>query len=75
MAAPSRTTRFYFESLETAALGLLTVLEDARVTTATYSFGSLSADQVLASGLILVGDIEEVVSKLDSISGALRYDE
>lgn len=69
------TTRFFFENLETAALGLITVLEDARTTKTVYSFGSLSADQVLASGLLLVGDIEEVASKLESISGALRHDE
>lgn len=75
MVAPSQTSRFYFDSLQAAALGLVTVLEDARSTEATYSFGSLSADQVYASGLIVTGDIEGIAAKLEQLEGAIRHDE
>lgn len=68
------TARFYFDSIETAARALILVLEDARVTTAKYGFGTLSADQVLASGLLLVGDIESIASRLERLDGAFRSD-
>lgn len=51
------------------------VLEDARKTDSKYQFGSLSAAQILVSGLHLEGDIETVASKLEEVPGAIRYDD
>jgi hypothetical protein len=69
------SSRFLFNSLEGAVEALLTTLEDARETVFDYSFGSLSADQVYASGLILIGEIDEIADKLEQIDGATRYDD
>lgn len=69
------SARVLFDSLESAVEGLLTVLEDARETVFNYQFGSLSADQVYASGLILIGEIDEVLEKLSQIEGTTRYDD
>lgn len=71
----STTSRFYFDSIDTAAQALLTVLEDARETERYYSFGSLTASQILSSGLLLTGEIDEVVAKLEQIPDVTRYDE
>lgn len=68
-----QSARYLFDSLDAAVEGLLTVLEDARETVFDYGFGSLSADQVYASGLVLVGEIDEVMHKLDQVPGSIRY--
>lgn len=70
-----QSSRIMFDSLEAAVEGLLLTLEDARETVFTYSFGGLSAEQVYASGLMLIGEIEEVATKLEQIEGATRYDD
>lgn len=70
-----RSVRYFFDSLETAVEALLMVLEDARTTNLSYSFGSLSAQQVFSSGLMLVGEVEVICLKLDMLSGATRYEE
>ena len=57
--------RVMFTSLSEVLEALLIVLNDARSTQYDYSFGSTSAQQVLASGLILRGEIDDVLSKLD----------
>jgi len=62
--------RFVFDSLESAAHGLETVLLDARETAKTYFFSGASADQILKSGLILEGDIASVSKKLNKITGS-----
>jgi hypothetical protein len=67
--------RFIFDSLESAAYGLETVLVDARETKSEYLFAGLSASQILKSGLILEGDITEIVEKLKIIDGALEFAE
>lgn len=72
MIDASESLRFHFDSLDAAAEGLLAVLDDARSGTAEYRFGSLSAKQVLSSGLMLEGDITEVAAKLDKVPGAAR---
>lgn len=69
------SVRIFFDSLEAAAEALLLVLEDARVTDRHYSFGTLSTSQILQSGLILIGDLEEILPRLETIPGATRYDE
>lgn len=69
------SARFFFESLAGAVEALLVVLEDARETDYSYRFGSLSADQVFMSGLMLVGQIDDVASKLEQIEGTTRYDD
>lgn len=70
----SRTSRVLFDSLADAAAGLLIVLDDARTTKHHYQFGSLSAEQVYASGLLLIGEVDEVLEKLDQLPGTSRYD-
>ena len=68
----SASARYYFDSLDAAAQGLIVVLQDARKTTAQYRFGGLSAAQILRSGLILEGDITAVSAQLDKVPGAAR---
>lgn len=69
------STRIMFDTLESAVEGLLVILEDARETVFDYRFGSLSAEQVYASGLMVIGEAEEVARKLEQIDGATRYDD
>lgn len=69
------TTRFFFDSVSDAAAALLTVIEDARQSEHFYHFGSLSADQVYDSGLLLVGAVDEVAAKLEQMDGAVRYND
>ena len=71
----SRSVRFFFSDLPDAALGLLTVLEDARVTKRLYSFGSLTADQVLVSGLLVTGEVDEIDRQLSALPGVVRQEE
>ena len=65
--------RFLFDSLQSAARGLETVLVDARVTPYYYEFSGASADQILKSGLILEGDIVEVSEKLNNLEGSAIF--
>ncbi len=65
--------RFLFDSLQSAALGLETVLVDARATPKYYEFSGVSADQILKSGLILEGDIIEVSEKLKNLDGSAIF--
>ena len=67
--------RVMFSDLAAAVEGLLTVIEDAEVTDKDYSFGPLSAGKVQNSGMLLIGDVDEVAVKLDKIDGATRYAE
>lgn len=69
------STRFYFDTYEAAAAGLLMVLLDARVTERSYRFGGLETSTVLMSGLRLEGEIDEIVAKLEQLPGAVRQDE
>lgn len=70
--AVNETARYLFDSLGSAADGLITVLKDARDSKLQYSFGGLSAQEILSSGLVLQGDLSEVAPKLDAIVGAMR---
>jgi hypothetical protein len=69
------TARFFFDSFLGAVDALEVVLRDARDTNKLYSFGPLSADQVFRSGLLLVGDAEDVASKVDKLGSNIRYDQ
>lgn len=71
----SKSTRFFFDSLQAAAEGLLTVVLHARKTDDQYRFGGLSAEQVLASGLIIEGEIDDVASQVEKVAGSTRYDD
>ena len=64
--------RFYFDSYQAAAGGILAVLLDARDTKSDYSFTGLTAQDVLTAGLLLEGDIEEVAAKVAALPGVLR---
>ncbi len=66
------SVRFFCDSLETAVEVLIIVLEDARETDKEYSFGSLSAQQVLSSGLLIIGDAQHLVDKLSTLSGTTQ---
>lgn len=67
------STRFLFDSFLAAAEGLITVLMDARTTSKDYTFSGLNAMQVRTSGLVLTGDIEDIVAKLEQIPGAASF--
>jgi hypothetical protein len=71
----SRTVRYQFDTLGSAADALLVVLLDARTTDSKYQFGGLTAPQILVGGLLLVGEVDNLLATLDSIPGAVRYDE
>lgn len=74
MTEAHQSVRFIFDSIESAAEGLLLVLQDARTTQATYRFGGLSAGQVLHSGLVIEGQIIDVAQKVEQVAGAVRHD-
>lgn len=65
--------RFLFDSLQSAAMGLETLLVDARETPKYYEFAGISAEQILKSGLILEGDILEVAEKLKNVEGSAIF--
>lgn len=71
----SRSVRYLFDGIVPAAEALEIVLLDARRTQSKYRFGGLTAAQVLQSGLLLEGEVEEIVAQLDEVPGAIRYDE
>lgn len=68
----SRSVRFYFDTYQAAAAGLLTVLLDARTTTKNYQFGGLTASVVYASGLLIEGEIDEIEIQLENLPGAIK---
>lgn len=70
-----KSSRFFFDTIGTAALALLEVLEDARETKKWYEFGGLGAEQIYTSGLVISGEIEEIAAKLEKIPGVTRYDD
>jgi hypothetical protein len=71
----SQTVRFYFDDLLAATTGLLTVLVDARTTHSSYSFGGLSPQEILVSGMLIQGDIETIAAELEKIPGVVRHNE
>lgn len=71
----SRSVRYLFDDLLSAAEALEIVLLDARSTTVKYRFGGLTASQVLQSGLLLEGELDVIQAKLDRVSGAISFTE
>ena len=68
--------RFFFDNLNSAATGLLIVLQHARNNRhLDYRFGPMAASSVLENGLWLEGQIEELADSLEQVSGAVRHDE
>lgn len=69
-------SRFFFDDLNSAATGLLIVIQHARNNRhLDYRFGPMSAANVLENGLWLEGQIEELADSLEQVSGAVRHDE
>lgn len=75
MPNPTRSVRIFFDSLDVAVEALIVVLTDAREGDSTYRFGGLSAKQILDSGLLLQGDINKILGKLDKLPGTVVHDE
>jgi hypothetical protein len=71
----SRTVRYHFDDIGAAADTLAAVLLDARSTDSKYEFGGLTAPEILVGGLVITGELTSLIGKLDSIPGAVRYDE
>lgn len=67
----STSASLYFDSQEAATMALLAILLDAKKTDKIYSFGPLSAEQILASGLRIEGDIAVILKMLEKIPGVL----
>lgn len=65
--------RIFFDAPSDAAEALILTLEDARVTSKSYTFGSLSITQIMSSGLIIVGDASHLVDAILAIPGASLY--
>lgn len=69
-------SRFFFDSLQSAALGLIALLEHARNNKEVdFRFGPTSAPAILENGLWLDGQIDDLADTLEEISGAVRHDE
>lgn len=69
---PHTTVRFTFSNLLGAAQALAVVLEDALSTTHSYRFTGLSPDRILKSGLLLEGDVDDIVRRIEGIEGSTR---
>lgn len=64
--------RFHVESEEAAAELLLRVLTHARTADSIYRFGPTSLPMILKIGFFLSGEIEEIVAKIERLSGVLK---
>lgn len=60
--------------MEAAATVLLAVLTDARKTKHDYRFGPLSAQTILASGLLVEGEIDDVHTLISRYPGLEVHD-
>lgn len=67
------TRRFMFDNIESASDALATVLEDARSTKVFYRFSGLTPAAVLASGLVMDGELEDIGKKIDALQGTVSY--
>jgi hypothetical protein len=65
--------RIMFDSLASAVEGLRMVLKYARTCEETFTFGPLTAQQILASGLHLSGSTNKIRAMLDDVPGASWY--
>lgn len=69
----SISVRFFFDTLDVAIEALVLLLEDSRVTDKLYEFGSLSPNQIMSSGLLIVGEAEEIVEDINALQGAEMF--
>lgn len=63
------TVRITCDSYLSAASALLLVFQDARVTRRTYRFTGLSPRSVLRSGLLLEGEVADILNSIKRIDG------
>jgi len=70
-----KNARYFFDSLASAAMALIAVLQYARNSDEWFRFGPLNAQQILDSGLRISGEIEGISEKLDDIAGSVRHDD
>lgn len=68
------TVRFHFDSLLGATRGLIAVLVDAATSEREYRFTGLSPASILRSGLVLEGDVADLLQSIESIKGCTRSD-
>ena len=65
--------RIMFDSLVAAATGLRETLKYARTCKEVFTFGPLTAQQILASGLHLQGRTNKIRAILEDVPGATWY--
>lgn len=70
----SKTARFTFSTYLGAVEALIETLEDARTTRKTYRITGITPKSILANGLLLTGEIDEISEKISGIIGATRHD-
>lgn len=73
MAKTSR--RFMFDSVESAAEALTVILMDARSTKSFYRFSGLTPAVVFSSGLLIEGELDDLIPKLEAIDGSIAYED
>jgi len=65
--------RIMFDTLAAAATGLRATLKYARTCEETFTFGPLTAQQILASGLHLQGQTNKIRGMLEDVPGTTWY--
>ena len=66
--------RYLFDSQSSAARALVAVLKHARESTTDFTFGGLTLESLVASGMWLTGDTDAVAEILDQVPGAVRQE-
>lgn len=74
MTFESKRALFTFDTYLAAAEALLIVMEDARVTKRRYRITGRSVERILAQGLLLEGEIDEVSELVADTHGATLRD-
>lgn len=67
--------RFFFPDVQSAAEGLILLLEHARASADNFSFGPRDVAQIFDSGLWLDGEIQPLVDIIGRLPGVIRNDE
>lgn len=68
------SARIVVDSVESAADTLLTVLEFARENRDSFVFGPVHAESVVSQGLLIEGDIANVLKEVLEVPGVLLTD-
>lgn len=63
--------RYLFDSPQAAAMALSVVLRHARTSEDDFTFGGLTLESLVSSGLWLTGDVSAVQKRLDAVPGAV----